>query len=254
MRIINNMPRSRVLISPESDPERLNSEIEHFSKFDREWWGEKTEAGMRRYEDKLVMFKKFCRPQDGSLVLEIGCGSGVFTKRLLRTNISLVATDITRKQIERCRNKIKSKNVQFRVENAEKLRFKNDLFDVVCGVSILHHLNPEMAIQEAYRVLKKDGQIFFTEPNLLNPQIYFGLKWFRKKMQFSKYETALLRWQTQGLLRKVGFREYKVANYGFLHPHTPGSLINIVERLERRLERTPLIKEISGSLLIWAKK
>lgn len=231
-------------------------EIEHFSSLEHIWWGTKTPAGQRRYDNKFKLLINKCRPKRDMAVLEIGAGDGEFTKRLAKLNVMIVATDLTAAVINRAKTKIQKKNVRFKIENAEKLSFKKESFDLVCGVSILHHLKTGKALKEAYRVLKPGGQIFFTEPNLLNPNILLGLNipWLREKMEYSPDETAFIRWKVETMLKKAGFKKFSVSNYDFLHPITPVFLIPFVEKLGYILERTPLIKEISGSLVIFAEK
>lgn len=235
---------------------RIEKEIQHFSDLEHIWWGALTPAGQKRYDNKLKRLKDICRLQKNYKILEIGCGDGEFTKRLTTLDCFITATDITPKVVTKARKNIKQKNIHFMVDNAEKMKFKDNSFDIVCGISILHHIDAEKALKEAFRVLKKDGQIFFTEPNLLNPHIYAGLhiSWLRKKMEFSPDETALLRWQVVKLLQKIGYSKIEVRNYDFLHPNTPPQSINFVEKLSNILEKTPLIKEISGSLIVWATK
>ena len=43
--------------------------------------------------------------------------------------------------------------------------------DSVVGSSVLHHLEVDAALKEIWRVLKPGGLVFFTEPNMMNPQI-----------------------------------------------------------------------------------
>lgn len=237
---------------------RHASEIKHFTRLEHIWWGAKTVAGQRRYDNKFELLKKLCSPSKNSKILEIGCGDGEFTRRLVGLPGQITASDITPAVIKRGEKSCgdKSKMLVFKLENAEKLSFRNDSFDIVCGISILHHIKISPALKEAFRVLKAGGQIFFTEPNLLNPQVFLGLNipWLRKKMEFSPGETALVRWQVDRLLKEVGFINTQVRNYDFLHPNTPESMVKTVEKVSRVLEKTPLIKEVSGSLLIWARK
>ena len=69
-----------------------------------------------------------------------------------------------------------------------QMSFKNKSFDIVCGISILHHVNTKKTLQECYRVLKDGGRLFFTEPNLLNPiiNITTNIKPLRKVMEYSR--------------------------------------------------------------------
>jgi hypothetical protein len=45
-----------------------------------------------------------------------------------------------------------------------------------------------------------------------------------------------------------------VTPFDFLHPATPKKLINFIKNLGELLEKMPLIKEFSGSLLIYGRK
>ncbi len=235
---------------------RIENEIQHFSNLEHIWWGAQTPAGQRRYDNKLKRLQLMCQLKKSHKVLEIGCGDGEFTKRLLTLGCQITATDITLKVVNKGKQAIKAKNISFMVDDAEKMKFKDNSFDIVCGISILHHIDTNKALRESYRVLKKGGQIFFTEPNYLNPHIYAGLHigWLRQRMEFSPDETALLRWEVVRLLKKIGYSKIAVINYDFLHPNVPSRYINLVENLSNILEKTPLLKEISGSLIVWATK
>lgn len=235
---------------------RAVSEIKHFTQMDHIWWGAKTAVGQRRYDNKAEQFQKYCSCNNESNILEIGCGDGEFTKRIMLLGARIVATDITPEVIKRGKKNIKSPRVSFILDNSEKIRFRKNSYDIVCGISILHHLNTRKALQEAFRVLKKGGEIFFTEPNMLNPVIYIGhhISWLRPIMEYSPSETALVRWHLDKMLRETGFRHVEVRNYDFLHPQTPQFAMRAVEKLSHIMEGTPLLKEISGSLLIYAIK
>jgi len=237
---------------------RAKNEINHFTNLEHIWWGARSIAGQKRYDNKFKQFKNFCKPKNNLIILEIGCGDGEFTKRLIKLKVKkIIATDLTPKVIRRAKKEFdKDKKIVFKVDNSEKMKIKSLSMDIICGISILHHVNTFKALKECYRILKKNGQIFFTEPNLINPIIFLGLNtpFLRKRMEYSPDETALIRWRVQDMLEKIGFSEVKVINYDFLFPKTPESVIKDVERLGTLLEKTPIIKEISGSLIIWAKK
>lgn len=237
---------------------RITNEIKHFTKLSHIWWGAKTIAGQKRYDIKYQRFNKLAKPAKNEKILEIGCGDGEFTQRLIKlSNNSILGTDLTPEVIKRAKaNFKKSKNVEFKVDNSEKSKIKNNSFDIVCGISILHHMNWKRALLEAKRILKKNGRIFFTEPNYYNPFIHAALhsKYLRKKYEFSPDETALIRWEVEKYLKEVSFKNVKVLNFDFLHPNTPKDEITKMIKLSNILEKTPVIKEISGSLIIYAQK
>lgn len=235
---------------------KLKNEVDHFSNLPQTWWGAKSAAGQKRYDNKAKIFKQMCQPNQNTRILEIGAGYGEFTRRIKDVNSKITAIDITPKVVNISQKKFGSRKIKFKVGNADNLNFKEGSFDIVCGISILHHVSYPEALYEAYRVLIKGGKIFFTEPNLLNPHTFIGLNFpgLRKKMEFSPDEVALLRWKVEKILKQIGFKGIIVRNYDFLHPKTPKKYINTVMKIGSFMENIVLVKEISGSLIIYAEK
>lgn len=58
---------------------------------------------------------------------------------------------------------------RFKIMDAHALEIPDGSCDVVFGVSVLHHLNLETALQEVRRVLKPTGLMIFAEPLDINP-------------------------------------------------------------------------------------
>lgn len=232
------------------------NEIEHFTKLEHIWWGARTYAGQVRYDMKAKMLKKLCGPNKKTKILEIGCGDGEFTKRLMKFSDNVVATDVTPEVIKRAKKLNDRKRAKYLVDDCEKMQFKSNTFDIICGISILHHVDTLKALKECFRVLRPGGKIFFTEPNLINPNIFMGLKipFLRTKMEFSPDEVAFKRWELEKLVKKSQFGNIQVNNYDFLHPFTPKDIVQPMLSISKVLEVTPLIKEISGSLILYAEK
>jgi SAM-dependent methyltransferase len=134
--------------------------------------------------------------------------------------------------------------------------FPDESFDVVFGSSILHHLNLAPALGEIYRVLKIRGGIVFTEPNMLNPQIWLerNIPIIRKLTNNSPDETAFIRWVLKKDLINLGFKNVSIRPFDFLHPFTPDMLIPFISNIGNLVEKIPLVREIAGSLLIYASK
>jgi SAM-dependent methyltransferase len=136
------------------------------------------------------------------------------------------------------------------------LEFESNIFDVVFGSSVLHHLEFNRAINEILRVLKPGGRMVFAEPNMLNPQIFIqkNIPFIKKWLGDSPDETAIIRWSFKKLLQKTGYINVKIVPYDFLHPVVPEFLINTVSKIGRVVEGIPVLKEIAGSVIIIAQK
>lgn len=239
---------------------KLNSEITHSQKiFSRAEfiWGWSTPSGQIRANRRGEMYVNFGQIKKNQKVLEIGCGTGIFTEKLSKTGAQITAVDISPYFIKKAKKKVDAENVKFIVDDVEHLNFSDNSFDCVVGSSILHHLlNLENGLLEIKRVLKKNGKIVFTEPNMMNPQIMLvkKIKLLGKLMGDSPTETAFFRWRLKQLLRKVGFKSVSVRPFDFLHPWIPNFLVKQMMPIGIIFEKTPLIQEIAGSLLIYAEK
>jgi ubiquinone/menaquinone biosynthesis C-methylase UbiE len=188
-------------------------------------------------------------------VLELGCGTGYFTKEIAKTGASVVAIDISPDMIRLALSYLNElENVECVIGNAYDLVFPDRSFDYVIGSSVLHHLDIAKALKEIHRVLKPDGKIRFTEPNMLNPQIALqkNIPYIKRKLGDSPDETAFFKCQIKRLLIRNDFHQIQITPFDFLHPAIPASMISFVKGVEHFLERTPLIKGISGSLFITA--
>jgi 2-polyprenyl-3-methyl-5-hydroxy-6-metoxy-1,4-benzoquinol methylase len=237
---------------------RLENEIEH-GKFLAEHgageiWNWEGEAGRRRWSRRVKMLTSHLK--NGMNVLEIGCGTGYFTKELQKTGASIISIDISPELLEIAKKEIQSPNVSFTIENAYELSFQNESFDTIIGSSVLHHLEIDKALKEFFRVLKSGGSIYFTEPNMLNPQIAIqkNIPWVKRKLGDSPDETAFFKWGIKNKLIQYGFTNVSITPFDFLHPKIPDSFVTSLDSFCKSLETIPIIKEISGSLHIKANK
>jgi len=242
-------------------PDRLDSERGHFDRLASEvgnaWWGHLTDAGRHRLERRASVAIQFARLQKGVTVLEPGAGSGEFTERLARSGAAICAVELSPRQLELARLRLGPvTNVRLVVGDAGRLDFPDKTFDAVVGLSVLHHLRLNKALPEFFRVLKPGARVFFSEPNMLNPQVFLerNVKWFGRWLQNSPDETAFYRWRLARELRTAGFSHVKVVPVDFLHPAVPRVAIRLMAAIGETLEHVPPIREIAGSLFVYAAR
>jgi 2-polyprenyl-3-methyl-5-hydroxy-6-metoxy-1,4-benzoquinol methylase len=237
---------------------RIEREILHDKKIKdnaESVWGWDSPAGKIRAARRANFFIELAKIKADDKVLEIGCGTGLFTEKVSVTGAQIIATDLSEDLLEIALQK-KISNCRFEKADAHSLKYSDELFDVVFGSSILHHLEMEAALKEIYRVLKPGGRMVFAEPNMINPQIFFqkNIPFIKKWLGDSPDETAIIRWKLKNKLIKIHFRNINIFPYDFLHPYTPKPFINFVKRCGEIAEKIPVIKEIAGSVIIYAEK
>jgi 2-polyprenyl-3-methyl-5-hydroxy-6-metoxy-1,4-benzoquinol methylase len=238
--------------------ERIQNEIHHgeyIREHGEEIWNWSSPAGKLRWARRCRLFTEFLGNQK-RFVLEIGCGTGLFTKELARTNNTIVSIDVSDALIIKAKERVSSTNVNFIVGNAYETNFKSGSFDFIVGSSSLHHLELDSALKEFSRILKPGGRMIFTEPNMMNPQVALIKKVpsIKRIAGDSPDETAFFRWQIANQLRRYGFADVCVKPFDFMHPQTPAWLLNMAERLTIIIEKVPLVREIAGSLIIQCRK
>jgi 2-polyprenyl-3-methyl-5-hydroxy-6-metoxy-1,4-benzoquinol methylase len=238
--------------------ERIVNEIEHGRILAQhgagEIWNWEGHAGKLRWARRVRMLSNHLRV--GMKVLELGCGTGYFTRELARSGADIVAVDVSPELLEIAKADCSAPNVGYEIQNACAMSYRDVVFDSVVGSSVLHHLEIEAALREIYRVLKVGGTIYFTEPNMLNPQIAIqkNIPWIKRKLGDSPDETAFFRWPLRRLLKATGFRDVQIHPFDFLHPKTPFPLVNGLNAIGRFLEHVPGLSEFAGSLYIRAAK
>ena len=105
----------------------------------------------------------------GSKVLEAGCGVGAQTVALAKNSpeAEITSVDISRESLDQAELLINSEgiaNVNFQQADIMKLPFQDNSFDHIFVCFVLEHLpNPEYALQNLKRVLKKGGSITVIE-------------------------------------------------------------------------------------------
>jgi len=239
---------------------RAARERQHFDKLAEStgavWWGSETKAGQVRLDERGAIAIRHAELGPGRVVLEPGAGNGEFTLRIAPSGATIVGVEISSKQVDIARRRLKAfPETAVMVGDVGQLDFPNDHFDAVVGQSVLHHLDLERSLPELRRVLKPGGRFFFLEPNMLNPQIAVekNIKSVGRWLQNSPNETAFFRWRIVRLLSRHGFRNAWARPFDFLHPGTPTFLIPTVHALSRAASATPVIREIAGSLQIYAE-
>lgn len=243
---------------PQPMEKRLLNEIEHGRYLSKrnacEIWNWETPAGKVRWARRIRMLTGGI--VSSMRVLEVGCGTGYLTMELAKTGALVTAIDISTDLLAMARSNVNDPRVSFVAGNAYSTEFPDRSFDIIVGSGVLHHLEMGKALGEFYRILKDGGAIFFTEPNMMNPQIFVqkNIPYIKRMMGDSPDETAFFSWSLKGKMKRAGFKEIKITPFDFLHPGIPRRLVGIVQSICAMAERCPLLSEIAGSLYVTAKK
>lgn len=217
-------------------------------------WGWGSPAGKQRAKRRAGLIAAAAGLAPGSRVLEIGCGTGLFTAMFAGSGARIVAVDISPELLQKARERgLPAEQVQFSEKRFEECTLEGP-FDAVIGSSVLHHLDLLPSCRKILLLLKPGGRLAFAEPNMLNPQVFVERKFRAWFPRISADETAFVRTKLKRVLRQAGFEQIRVIPFDWLHPATPEAWLPPVRGLGRVLEKIPLVREFSGSLLASARR
>jgi ubiquinone/menaquinone biosynthesis C-methylase UbiE len=110
----------------------------------------------------------------GKSLLDLGCGAGENSVYFASRGANCVAADYSPGMVEVALKLAEANGVEVKgkVVNAMAIAFPDNSFDIVYASNLLHHIpDPQVAIQEAHRVLKPGGLFCFWDPLKHNPVI-----------------------------------------------------------------------------------
>jgi ubiquinone/menaquinone biosynthesis C-methylase UbiE len=192
-------------------------------------------------------------------MLEIGCGTGEYTKRVARLfpEAQITGLDISEQVVSLARKKCKNlKNISFVVKSAYNTNFPKESFDIIFGFYVLHHLKTSKLRREILRILKPGQLVFFYEPNIINPVVYMvkSNKYLKNKVGDSPHEWGINPFTIRKQLR--GFRILSIVTSEFVFPWNkiPLNVLIAIDKISGYFKYVPLLKYLGGSVYIFAIK
>ena len=159
--------------------------------------------------------------------LELGCGTGEFTERLVASGCELVAVDLSEETAALARERVgdRARVVVGNIETGEGLEGLE--FDAIVGVSVLHHVDLDATFAHTFSLLRPGGRFAFSEPNMANPQVWAerNLDLSARLRHVTPHETAF---RADELRRRFEEEDLVVdvcEPFEFLHPSTPAWLV-----------------------------
>lgn len=114
-------------------------------------------------------------PTNCGHVLEIGCGTGAFSRRVASRADLVTALDLSPEMIRVARSQsAQASNIDFQVADVNNWIFPSEQFDAIASIATLHHLALRGLLPKIKDALKAGGvllilDLFERERNLLKP-------------------------------------------------------------------------------------
>lgn len=100
--------------------------------------------------------------------LEIGCGTGTFTRLLATQANHVTATDLSSEMIRVARHRSTDyQNIEYSVGDVLEMDLPSSLFDCIVMIATLHHLSTESVLEKLRKALRPEGVLILHD--LLTP-------------------------------------------------------------------------------------
>ena len=130
---------------------------------------------VREYEAALL--HELLAPQAGDFILDVGCGTGIFTGPVLSAGAEVVGLDISLPMIARACSRFRQERFMPLAGNMLALPFASGSFDKVYSMTALEFVDDgQAAVAELERVTRSGGVIVLSTLNRLSP-------WAERRLQ-----------------------------------------------------------------------
>ncbi len=179
--------------------------------------------------------------RDTTHLLDAGCGSGIVSRYLINRceNIQIDACDLSEQRVIQASllsKNDKEKEIQYFQSSLENIQRRSDNYDaVVCRFVLQHLKDPQIAVNELYRVIKKGGRIVLIDVDGIffnlysqNEKLNKYLDIIKQSVDFDFYVGRKL----PSLLKNSGFKDihYKVETMYFTGDQLHLEHKNYIER------------------------
>ncbi len=148
-------------------------EIAFFDRFASEH-GDYDVLGDLAYARLLALFAACVVPSPGDRCIDLGCGTGAFTRRLARFGLDLTGMDISPRSVERAAER--DAGVRYVVGDITATGLPDASFDIIVYSAVLHHFPTRESrlgvLREGHRILRAGGRLFAYDPNGHSPSMW----------------------------------------------------------------------------------
>jgi len=160
-----------------------------------------------------------CLPTNASYVLDAGCGSGNIASAIAEDGREVCGIDISTPFLKFC-NVRYSKKSSWVCADVTRLPLRSRIFDeIICSEVLEHVRHPETALEEFRRVLKPQGSLILTTPNISLRWAILEALWTRVRGNLIEIDHSILsRTRLKLMLVETGFsiRVFRSFMLGFL--------------------------------------
>lgn len=211
--------------------ERFDSDVERFSNLDI---GQTTTIDSPLMLELVTQTAAATNPR-ATQILDVGCGAGNYTIKMLQSlpDLDVTLVDLSQPMLERASERVaavSSGSIQGLQGDIRNLEFPPAQFDIILASAVLHHLRGaddwQAVFSKFHRILKPGGSIWIVDLVKQTTEAVQALMWSRYGEYLTKFKDEAFRELVFGyikkedtprsliyqldLLREVGFEQIEI--------------------------------------------
>ncbi len=195
----------------------------------REKEGEKYDEHRPKYQQiqEWRILRSYLKPKPTDLILDAGCGTGIFCLDLQEVGCKVIAMDLSKVFVEISRRRCDPSKVKFLIGNILNLPFRMYQFDLILCSGVLGQLIEEedfrTAIQQLGSIAKPGGRLVITTYNY---HIIDRIRASKKRVSF-EYGINYVKHTKKELLqlaRESLGDDFRVKGFGILNFRRPPAI------------------------------
>lgn len=179
---------------------------QHKTETDYNYGGITIHAAVGLHEFAMGVIREKCKPN--AHILDLGCGSGAFTKRLQDNGFRTTSADLSLDTF-----KLGSERLELDFNTDFSSRLKRENYDAIVALEVIEHLeNPQHFLRQIRMIADRGIPIFISFPNMY---LYWSIHSFYKDGTFANWspflywetghQTLMTDWLFEEHLKKTGF-------------------------------------------------
>ena len=241
----------------------IRSEIDFFDRFTAEH-GEYDVLGESAYRRLVGLFNESVGPRRGERCIDLGCGTGAFTRRLRGFGLLLTGMDISPLSVNQANQNAQGE--EYIVGDIGATGISSDSENIIVYSGVLHHFpraeDRARVLKEGFRILAPGGRLFSYDPSGHSPSMWLYRN--PRSPLFSsagKTENEVLfrREQLSGELHAAGFSAVRIRGvsgitFRFVESRAARLILPVYNLYEQLVRYSALENRIGTFLVSVAEK
>jgi SAM-dependent methyltransferase len=195
----------------------------------------------------------------GASVLELGCGTGLYSRWLVDHGCTVVGMDISARVLERARRRCPEGT--FIVGDCEDPAvylpepLSAERFDIILGVNTFcYYPNKSGALACYKHLLRPDGKIVFIEVNGRCP--YWRIMTWINKNEIRAWHGEFCRLNTsafRAMLQQAGLKPCEITHFAFIPNGVGRAAVTLLRPVDALLHRLPMLRNLAMRIAVVAK-